>query len=43
MTRRKIIIIAIAIMLTVVLINVFKKNVWEVNEKLLKQEIHEYW
>ena len=39
MTRRKIIIIAIAIMLTVVLINGFKKDVWDVNEELLKQEV----
>lgn len=39
MTRRKIIIIAVAILLTVFLIKVFKKDVWDVNEKLLKQEV----
>ena len=33
------IILAIAIMLTVVLINVFKKDVWDVNEERLKQEV----
>ena len=39
MTRRNIIIIAIAITLTVVLINLFNKDVWDVNEELLKQEV----
>lgn len=39
MTRRNIIIIAITITLTVVLLNVFKKDVWDVNEESLKQEV----
>lgn len=39
MTRRKIIIVVVAILLTIFLINVFKKDVWDVNEELLKQEV----
>jgi len=39
-TRRNAVIIAIiAILLTVVLIKVFKKDVWDVNEELMKQEV----
>ncbi|MEK5068527.1 hypothetical protein [Sporosarcina sp. FSL K6-1508] len=40
MSRRKAIIIAIiAITLTVILIRVFKKDIWDVNEELMKQEV----
>lgn len=39
MIRKKVMIIVITIMLTIMLIKVFKKDVWDVNEQLLKQEI----
>ena len=40
MTRKKAVIIAIIeIFLIVVLIRVFKKDTWDVNEELMKQEI----
>ena len=39
MKRKKVMIIAITIMLTIMLIKVFKKDVWDVNEELLKQEV----
>ncbi len=36
---KKVVKIAIVILFTFLLINVFKKDVWEVNAKLLKQEV----
>ncbi|WP_339250894.1 hypothetical protein NSQ43_13195 [Sporosarcina sp. FSL W8-0480] len=39
MTRRKIIIVVVAIILSIILIKVFKKELWDVNEELLKQEV----
>ncbi|MDW0118636.1 hypothetical protein QTL97_17055 [Sporosarcina thermotolerans] len=39
MTRKKIMIIAIVILFTIISIKVFKKDLWEVNEELLKQEV----
>lgn len=39
MKRKKVMIIALTILLTIMLIKVFKKDVWDVNEQLLKQEV----
>ncbi|MDW0118188.1 hypothetical protein QTL97_14745 [Sporosarcina thermotolerans] len=39
MTRRKTIIVVAAIMLSIILMKVLKKDVWDANEELLKQEV----
>lgn len=39
MTKRKIIIIADAVLFTVILIKLIKKDLWDVNEELLKREV----
>ncbi|MDN4607239.1 hypothetical protein [Sporosarcina highlanderae] len=39
MTRRKIIIVVVAIMLSIFVMKVLKKDIWDVNEERLKQEV----
>ncbi|MBO1911315.1 hypothetical protein [Sporosarcina sp. 6E9] len=39
MTKKKVLVIAVIILFTVLFVKVIKKDIWEVNETMLKQEV----